>query len=139
MNRKPRRSSKKAPTKGSHWEPIASASNVEPPSHFVPDLDKICFGKYEVEVAAKALVRFFSEWKGVDAWRDFSLEELSLFLHQHQKETSLDQALFGLIAPWFDDGGMGCWRTAAEPCIVQVSDTRFSVTTEFIRRLKVRL
>ena len=139
MNKKHSRSTKKAGTKGPQWKPIASASNIEPPSYFVRELDKICFGKYEVEVAAKALVRFFSTWKGVDAWRDFSLEELGSFLRQHQVEISLDQALFGLITPGFDDGGMGCWRTPAEPCIVQVSDSRFSVTTEFIRKLKVRL
>ena len=110
---------------------------AERPSYFVPKLEKIRFGKHEVECAVRTLVNFFVEWRDYDQWREFSLEELREYLKSRPDlEMSVDQALFGLICPWYDDGGFGCWIGIDVPFIVQTGRHQFAVTSAFIEALQ---
>lgn len=88
------------------------------------------FGKCEVEIVAANLVRFFQLRGG---WVTFSLPELIFFY----KLQGLDprQALFGLLGPWYDDGGLGTIREGI-PYLVALPNGNYCVTGLFIEQCK---
>lgn len=86
------------------------------------------FGKYEVEIAAGGLIKFFQVG---DFWLPFTIEQLARFYDEAELDKRL--MLFGLLCPWFDDGGFGSIRQA-QPYLVHMPDGTFSVTSFFIER-----
>jgi len=87
------------------------------------------FGKYEVEVAAGQLVKFFQMR---NYWTNFTLPELIEFYRI--MEWDLDLMLFGLLGAWFDDGGAMGGARVSPAYTLQVSDGTFCITEKFILR-----
>lgn len=122
--------------KAADWQIVHNngLAGVPNPDWFLLEnrLNRIDFGKKEVEDAACLLVKFFCQ---EGEWRLFELEELSVFSKQ-EGEIGVGPALFGLICPWLDtDQAIGYWCQPA-PYIVQVGAHSFAVTNRFIDQLK---
>ena len=88
------------------------------------------FGKHEVEASAKNLLAFFHK---KDRWASFSFQELTDFCKESGFNPS--QMLFGLLGPWYDDGGLGSIRIPPDPYFVMNVDGRLCVTSNFINKL----
>lgn len=88
------------------------------------------FGKYEVEESAKNLLAFFQK-KG--KWTSFSFQELIHFYNESGLDSS--QMLFGLICPWYDDGGIGSIQIPTNPYFVMDIDGTLCITSNFINKL----
>ncbi len=69
------------------------------------------FGKHEVEDAAIKLIEFFVARKNGE-WSTFTFKELHDFYVDHRYNPN--EMLFGLMGPWYDDGGLGCVREDAD-------------------------
>ncbi len=65
------------------------------------------FGKHEVEDAAIKLLEFFVIEKRGE-WQPFTFFELHIFYNARRYNPN--EMLFGLMGPWYDDGGIGSMR-----------------------------
>lgn len=61
------------------------------------------FGKHEVEVSAERLIDYLV-FRG-QGWESFSLSHMMRYYEA--RLWNPDEVLFGLIGPYYDDGGMG--------------------------------
>ena len=118
-------------TSSRRWRTVVNNDNqlIPPPEYFVNNNLhlKLNFGKCEVEEAARTLLCFLAKKK---RWDYFTLEELQKFCDKCEKP--LGSALFGLICPWCDDT-FGYRESLVY--IAQADETKFCITTNFIKRL----
>ena len=88
------------------------------------------FGKHEVEKAAERLISFFQN-KGY--WGSFTLE--ALFSFYQSKGWSINNAFFGLMGAWYDDGDFSNhWREASDVFLAMNPLEEYCVTDRFIER-----
>lgn len=59
------------------------------------------FGKCEIETAATHLIEYLRD-ECEDHWKSFHL--FGLLVYYHNRGLNTDEALFGLMGPWLDDG-----------------------------------
>ena len=88
------------------------------------------FGKGEVESAAEHLIEYLQE-KGENKWW-FTFG--GLYLYYYNNNLNSDEMLFGLLGPWFDDGGMMHFRE--DGFYIVNWGSGLQVTEEFLKRIK---
>ena len=85
------------------------------------------FGKSEIEYAAVHLIEYLVE--SGDEWH-FKFDGLYRYYYAHK--LNVDEMLFGLLGPWFDDGPM---RFQEDGFLIGNWGNGLQVTESFLKRI----
>lgn len=96
------------------------------------NMEELSFGKCEVEMRVRNLIRFFRERKDGN-WAAFLKVELERFSRETRGEVEKD-VFFGLLGKWFDDAPILGGVRNAPPYIIEISKGVYAVTDLFIKR-----
>jgi hypothetical protein len=119
-----------AKCKAEHDEPRDMTDNLNFKPSDVDLSNDLCstFGKCEVETAAAHLIEYLRE--NGDTWH-FKFSGLYVYYYNHQLNS--DEMLFGLLGPWFDDGGLMSFRK--DGFYIVNWGSGLQVTENFLKRI----